>query len=267
MSQKHGKFLIVANWKMNKTSQEAVAFAEFLHEKIGKKTEVNVVICAPFTALGALAPIFGDSNIGLGAQNFYPENAGAYTGEISAGMLRDLYVNYVIVGHSERRQIFKETNEFINKKVLAALEASLKPILCVGETLAERESGRAIDVIKYQLVECLRDVPAHLCEKLVIAYEPIWAIGTGKAATPEMAQVVHGAIREFLKEAFGRHADKISVLYGGSINPDNAQLILAQADIDGALIGSASLSEKPLLDIVKIAKKLNKQQIPTLEEV
>jgi len=253
------KYLIVANWKMNKTASEGVDFAKKLAESsVGKQTGVNVVICPAFTALGAMSPILEESTIALGGQNMHSEAKGAYTGEVSAKMLRDHYVHYVILGHSERREYFKEDNAFINKKVKAALEASLKPILCVGEKLEEREAGKTLDVVKKQLEEGLAGIKAEQAEQLVIAYEPVWAIGTGKTATPEQAEEVHAEIKKILANLFGDKGVKVPVLYGGSMKPENAKELLEQPSIDGGLIGGASLEVKSFEGIITEASKLSK---------
>ena len=254
MANTQRKYLIAGNWKMNKTAGEAVDFAERLKEQVGQQSDVTVLVCAPYTALAALAPIFGDSMLCLGAQNMNPEISGAYTGEISAAMLRDHYVSYVIVGHSERRQLFNEDDAFINKKVVAALEANLKPILCVGETLEQRKAGQTIEVIKTQVENGLKGVAKKDAQRVVIAYEPIWAIGTGETASPEMAQEVHASIRAMLGKVFGKDGNKLLILYGGSMKPENAEALLSQHDIDGGLIGGASLSPKSFFDIVKKAQ-------------
>lgn len=249
------KYLIAGNWKMNKTTSEAIDFARELVDSVGSQTIVNVAICAPFTALGTLAPIFEGSNIALGAQNMHPEPSGAFTGEISAAMLRDHFVNYVIVGHSERRTLFHEDDAFINKKVKAAFAANLRPILCLGETIDERQAGKTLETIRKQMEIGLEGISSEDLDRLVIAYEPVWAIGTGKTATPEMAQEVHAAIRGILEKQFGKKGRKVIIIYGGSMNPENAEALLAQTDIDGGLIGGASLATKPFIQIIEMAKK------------
>lgn len=250
------KTLIVGNWKMNKTSAEAVDFAHELIDSVGKQSTVTVVICPPYTAFSSLASALEGSNIMLGAQNMNPEHSGAYTGEISASMLRDHFVNYVIIGHSERRVLFKEDNAFINQKVKAALENNLRPILCVGETLAEREEGRTIEVVRMQIEEGLKGTSSANTDRIIIAYEPVWAIGTGVNATPHMAQEVHAAIRSILEKEFGKRGRKILILYGGSMKPDNAEELLEQFDIDGGLVGGASLMARSFSQIIHAAKKV-----------
>ncbi len=248
------KYLIAGNWKMNKTASEGVDLVKEINLTLGNQTDVGVAVCPPFTALESAAKELEDSNVQLGAQNMHPKQEGAYTGEVSAVMLRSLFCTFVILGHSERREYFEESDAFINEKVLAALDSSLKPILCVGETLEQREAGETFAVVKTQLVEGLKGVAADAADNVVIAYEPVWAIGTGKTATPEMAQEVHKMIRDELTALLGEAASaKIRILYGGSMKPENASELLDQADIDGGLIGGASLSSKPFVELVKIA--------------
>lgn len=251
------RYIIAGNWKMNKTSSDAEELVKAILVETGEQTEVSVVVCPPFTALERVATLLASSNyLQLGAQNMHPEASGAYTGEISAGMLRNLYVSHVILGHSERRQYFGEDDAFINRKVLTALENNLKPILCVGETLAEREADQTLDVVRKQIEGGLANVPAEKADQVIIAYEPVWAIGTGKTATPEMAQAVHADIRSLLKKQFGEEiANRIRILYGGSMKPDNADALLAQPDIDGGLIGGASLEAKSFGKLVQSALK------------
>jgi triosephosphate isomerase len=256
MKQPVRKYLIAGNWKMNKNSAEAIELAKEIDQQIGQQLLVSVCICPVFTSLEGVARALEDSNIQLGAQNMHPEPAGAYTGEVSPEMLRHLFCTFVILGHSERRQYFGEDDVFINKKVLAALENNLKPVLCVGETLEQRESGEAMDIIKAQVEKGLEGVSKAKAENVVIAYEPVWAIGTGKTATPEMAQEVHGKIREWLGGLFGNNtAEKIRILYGGSMKPENADDLLDQRDIDGGLIGGASLKPTAFAGIVQSAVK------------
>lgn len=239
---------------MNNTVSEARELVQPIVHDVGQQTEVHTCVCPPFTALSSVAEIIASTNVMLGAQNMYPKPSGAYTGEISAGMLRELFVNYVILGHSERRQYFAETDAFINEKVKVALEHTLKPILCVGESLEEREAGKTLDIVNTQVREGLKDVTADKAESVVIAYEPVWAIGTGKTATPEMAQEVHGEIRKTLGSVFNKSAaNAIRILYGGSMKPANAADLLAQPDIDGGLIGGASLEAKSFVKLVEAA--------------
>lgn len=254
MSKAVRKYLMAGNWKMNKTPAEGAELVSEINLAIGKLTEVGVVVCPPFTGLESAAKALEDGAVHLGAQNMHPKSEGAYTGEVSPVMLRSLFCTHVILGHSERREYFGETDAFINEKVLAALDSSLKPILCVGETLEQRESGATMDVVKSQLTACLNGVPADHAENVIIAYEPVWAIGTGKTATPEMAQEVHAFIRKELSGLLGSGpAEKIRILYGGSMKPENASDLLDQPDIDGGLIGGASLKARSFVSLVEIA--------------
>ncbi len=248
------KYLIAGNWKMNKTATEAAVLAKEVHDAAGAQSAVQVALCPPFTSLAAVSAITEDSQLFLGAQDMHHEASGAYTGETSAEMLRDLYVTYVILGHSERRQYFGETNETVNKKILAAAANNLKPIYCIGETLEQREAGQTLDVVRRQAREGLAGFPDSEVENLVIAYEPVWAIGTGKTATDEMAQEVHADVRAVLAELFGDSAAAgIRILYGGSMKPENAAGLLAQPDVDGGLIGGASLTARAFNGIVEAA--------------
>lgn len=253
------KFLIAGNWKMNLNSDEGVKLAKDVSSMVGTQTDVSVCMCPPFISLQAVARTVNDSNIFVGAQNMYFESSGAYTGEISAEMLRHLFCKFVIIGHSERREYFGETDAIVNKKVLAALAASLNPIVCVGETLEQRESGEEKAVIQRQIEGALQGVTAENGEGLVIAYEPVWAIGTGKTATPEMAEQMHAEIRGLLAGVLGEEAaEKVRILYGGSMKPQNAEALLAQPNIDGGLIGGASLKAVSFCEIVEGALKLSK---------
>jgi triosephosphate isomerase (TIM) len=248
------KKLIAGNWKMNKTSSDGFQLAQEIVAEVGKVTDVDIVVCPPFTALESVARALDGSTVKLGAQNMHPEASGAYTGEISAGMLRAFFATHVILGHSERRTYFAETDAFINKKVIAALKNQLRPILCVGETLSEREAGSTLKVVQTQLEGGLEGVSKELATSVVIAYEPVWAIGTGKVATTEQAQEVHAFIRSLLTKLFGEAvAQKVRILYGGSMKPANAPELLAQKDIDGGLIGGASLETRSFVDLVKAA--------------
>jgi len=250
------KPLIAGNWKMNKTPSEAVALVEEIKAAAGRETTVAVTVCPPFTALDRVGRLLEGTTLALGAQNMSGEASGAFTGEVSAAMLRELFVTQVILGHSERRTLYGEKDEVINKKVLAALSASLKPILCVGETLQEREAGQTLIVVGAQLTAGLKGVGSAQAEQVVIAYEPVWAIGTGKVATTAQAQEVHAFIRAELAKLFGKAtADKIRILYGGSMKPANASELLAQPDIDGGLIGGAALEAGPFLALVDAARK------------
>jgi triosephosphate isomerase len=244
------RLLIAGNWKMHKTVPEALELVRELKERLKGVNDRDVLVCPPFTALYPVGKELEGSSIKLGAQNMFYEREGAFTGEISPVMLKDAGCEYVILGHSERRKIFGETDELINRKVLSAAENGLIPILCVGETLEEREAGRTKEVVGRQVREGLKGFPAEV--ELVIAYEPVWAIGTGRSATPEMAQEVHKFIREVLTELFGqKKAGKTRILYGGSVKPENAKSLLEMEEIDGALVGGASLKAESFEKIVK----------------
>ena len=248
------KYLIAGNWKMNNTSSDSVDLISEINSLVGQQTQVQVCICPPFTSLQKSSTLVEQTEVLIGAQNMSAEPSGAYTGEISAEMLRDLYVNFVILGHSERRQYFGETNSTINRKVLTAAQNNLKPIYCIGETLDERESNLTLDVIKTQVQEGLANYPLAEVDNLVLAYEPVWAIGTGKTATDEMAQEVHAYVRGLLVDLFGDLAGSgVRILYGGSMKPENASGLLAQQDVDGGLIGGASLNAKSFCSIVDSA--------------
>ena len=222
--------------------------------EVGRVTDVDILVCPPFTSLESAGKLLEGSNVKLGAQNMHHEASGAYTGEISASMLRSTFATYVILGHSERRTYFAENDKFINQKVLAALKNQLKPVLCVGETLAERESGATLKVVQTQLEGALEGVSKEQATSVVVAYEPVWAIGTGKVATTEQAQEVHAFIRSLLVKLFGDAiAQKVRILYGGSMKPSNAPELLAQKDIDGGLIGGASLESRSFVELVKAA--------------
>lgn len=246
------KTIIAGNWKMNKTNKEAVEMLTELKEIVKGIDSVGIVIGAPFTALSDAVKAVAGSNIKIAAENVYPKESGAYTGEVSPVMLKEIGVEYVILGHSERREYFKESDEFINEKVKCVLAHGMTPILCIGEKLEDREAGRTNDVNKTQINEGLAGLTAEEAKKVVIAYEPVWAIGTGKTATPEIAEETHKAIREELAKMFGEEvANEITIQYGGSMKPENAQELLAQADIDGGLIGGASLKAQDFSKIVK----------------
>jgi triosephosphate isomerase len=252
------KKFIAGNWKMNKTAADGAALTKEILAAIGRETSVDVVLCPPFTALESVGRALEGQAVKLGAQNMNPEKNGAFTGEVSAEMLRALFVTYVILGHSERRTFFGDTDAFVNKKTLAALANQLKPILCVGETLAERESGSTLAVVKKQVEGGLVGVTAEQMNSVVIAYEPVWAIGTGKVATTAQAQEVHAYIRELLTALYGAPvAQKVRILYGGSMKPSNAPELLAQKDIDGGLIGGAALEAKSFVELVKAAIAAN----------
>ncbi|HVP68829.1 MAG TPA: triose-phosphate isomerase [Anaeromyxobacteraceae bacterium] len=243
---------VCGNWKMHKTSGEARTLVRELCSAVGALTDrVDVAVAPPFTALSAAASELGGSRIGLAAQNVHWEAQGAFTGEISAAMLKDAGCGYVLVGHSERRQFFGETDETVNRKARAALAAGLHPIVCVGETLPERESGRTLEVVGRQVREGLSGLGAAEVGRLTLAYEPVWAIGTGRTATSGQAQEVHAALRLVLQEIAPAAADAVRIQYGGSVKPDNAAELMAQPDVDGALVGGASLKAADFVQIVK----------------
>lgn len=251
------KKIIAANWKMNVTQAEAARFVESLLIDLGDISDVEVVIVPPFTAIAKVTEALGKAqNIKVGAQNMHWERNGAFTGEISAALLRDLFVRFVILGHSERRTLFGETDEIVNNKVRAAHEASLRPIVCVGETLEQREKGIVERVLSKQLSGSLAGIEAKELQETVIAYEPVWAIGTGKVATSEQAQEAHAFIRKTLIDMSDEAtADRIRIQYGGSVKPDNARELMLQPDIDGALVGGASLDSRSFAQIVKAARE------------
>jgi triosephosphate isomerase len=240
--------MIAGNWKMHKTLAEARELAREIVQGAGRESRVEVVLAPPYTALAAVAAEIPGSNVKLCAQDTFWEEKGAFTGAIAPGMLADAGCTYVIVGHSERRQHFGDDDEAVNRKVHAVLAAGLKPIMCVGETLGEREDGKTFAVVETQLLNGLAGFPVSEHERLVIAYEPVWAIGTGKTATPGQAQEVHHLIRNLLADTLGT-AD-IRILYGGSVTPDNAATLMAEPDLDGALVGGASLKAASFLGII-----------------
>ena len=249
---KSRKLIIAGNWKMNKTVAEALDLVNGLKRELVNIKEVDIVICPPFTALSEVSRAILNTNIRLGAQNMSEHNFGAYTGEIAAGMLKEFSVRYVILGHSERRQYQKESDELIAKKTLAAHAASLKPIVCLGESLAEREAGRTELVVGTQLRGSLAGLTAEQVEETIIAYEPVWAIGSGKNATTEQAQDVHLYIRKQLTALFNETvARRARIQYGGSVKPSNARELMSQRDVDGALVGGASLEDRSFSDIIK----------------
>jgi triosephosphate isomerase len=241
--------MIVANWKMYKTVKEAVDFVQGL---LDSKPSKKAYIAVPFTAIQVTATLVKDSHIFIGAQNMNDADDGAFTGEIAGLMLKDAGASFVILGHSERRRYFHESNEFINRKVLKAFEDDLLPILCVGESYEEKESGKTEEVLQEQLQECLKGIEVKENFKMAIAYEPIWAIGSGKTATPELANSVQGFIRKIVGEVLSPEAaDKVSLLYGGSVTVDNVAKITEQPEVDGVLVGGASLSLESFIKILQ----------------
>ena len=252
LRMKKRRLIIAGNWKMNKTVAEALTLVNGLKRDLATIKELDIVVCPPFTALGEVSRAIIDSNIRLGAQNMSENNFGAYTGEIGAGMLKDFSVRYVILGHSERRQYQQESDALISKKALAAHAAALKPIVCVGETLEQREAGQTESIVERQVRGSLAGLTAEQMEETVLAYEPVWAIGTGKTATSAQAQEVHAFIREKLIELFGEAvARRVRIQYGGSVKPGNAKELMSQPDVDGALVGGASLDDRSFADIIK----------------
>ena len=248
------KKIIAANWKMNMTCEEAAGYIEILLRELGTDSDrVEVVIVPPFTAIAKVSGLLSHvQHVKVGAQNMYYEKSGAYTGEVSAAMLRELFVRYVVLGHSERRALFGETDEIVNRKTRAAHEAVLKPIVCIGETLAEREAGKVEEVLGRQIHGSLAGLGAKEMSETVLAYEPVWAIGTGRTASPEQAQEAHAFIRKTLAEVWdGPTAEKVRIQYGGSVKPENAASLMGQADIDGALVGGASLDPRAFAQIIK----------------
>jgi len=253
--KKDRKPFVAGNWKMHNTLDAARALAIDVRERVGKLTEVEVAVCPSYTALATVVEALRHSAVGVGAQNCHFEAKGAFTGEIAIDQIADLGCRYVIIGHSERRQFFGETDAGVARKVRAALDGKLTPIMCVGETLQERESGRTFDVVLGQLDGGLASVAASELARVVLAYEPVWAIGTGKTATDEQAEDVHSRIRRRLHEKYGDVAEQVRIQYGGSVKPDNAKGLLGQPNIDGALVGGASLKADAFAAIVLAARQ------------
>jgi len=248
--------IMAGNWKMYKTAREAVDFVTRLQKELGDVKETEVVVAPPFVALAPVAERLSGTAIALAAQDCYWEEEGAYTGEVSPPMLRDVGCRYVIIGHSERRAYFGETDETVNNKVHALLSHDLHPIVCVGESLEERERGDTVQIVERQVKEGLKGLDETAVRRVVIAYEPLWAIGTGKTATPEQAQEVHAFIRGLVSSIFNPAvAEEIRIQYGGSVKPDNVDALMAQADIDGALVGGASLKVDAFARIVRFERR------------
>ncbi|HNQ72950.1 MAG TPA: triose-phosphate isomerase [Verrucomicrobiota bacterium] len=249
---KERKLIIAGNWKMNKTVAEALTLVDDLKRELGGVKEVDLVVCPPFTALESVSRAVLDSNLRLGAQNMSEHNVGAYTGEIAAVMLKEFSTRYVILGHSERRQYYRETDALVARKAAAAHTANLKPIICIGETLAEREAGRTEQILATQVTGSLAGLAGEQMLETTLAYEPVWAIGTGKTATTQQAQEAHAFIRSLLVKLFDEAiARKVRIQYGGSVKPGNARELMSQPDVDGALVGGASLEARSFADIVK----------------
>lgn len=256
MNRKYRKTVISGNWKMNKTISETRAYAETLKTSLPRAKRCSIVLCVPFVDIPAAVKALKDSRISVAAQNVHWSDCGAYTGEVSAPMLAELGVKYVIVGHSERRLYYRETDFTVNQKVHAVLDAGMNPIVCVGETLDQRELGVTLELIAYQVKAALSGVTAEEMRHVLIAYEPVWAIGSGKTATVEQANEVCGAIRCVLRRLYGaRIARSTTIQYGGSMNAENAPALLEQPDVDGGLIGSASLDPQEFLQIIYAANQ------------
>ena len=245
--------LVVANWKMNKTLPEAVTFIGDFWPQVKDNKNVDIAVCPPFIALSAVSEKLKGTSIALGAQNINENDDGAFTGEVSGTMLVSVGCTYVIIGHSERRQFYGDTDEMVQKKIAKAHKNKLIPIVCVGESLSQREAGKTLEVVGNQVRAALQNIPSAELQKLILAYEPIWAIGTGKTATPQQAQEAHLAIRNILKDSYGSNTSlKVRILYGGSVKPENMAELMACEDVDGGLVGGASL------DAAGFAKIVNK---------
>lgn len=245
---------VAGNWKMNLNRRESLDLVQSLVLKAPANSPADIAVCPPFVYVDAVVQVAHNSHIKVGAQNLYFESSGAYTGEVSGPMVKDIGCDYVILGHSERRAIFGESDEQVNKKLHAALANDLTPIVCVGELLEEREAGKTLDVIKSQFQGSLAGLDTASASRLVIAYEPVWAIGTGKVATPDQAEEVHASLRAMLAETFGADvADAVRIQYGGSVKPDNASDLMSQPNIDGALVGGAALKADSFLAIIEAA--------------
>jgi len=247
--------LIAGNWKMYKTPEEAAETARQLVERVAGVADVDIMIAPTFTALAPVFKVVQNSPVALGGQNLFWENEGAYTGEISAPMLKSAGCRYCIIGHSERRQYFAETDQTVNRKIQAAIQAGLEPVFCIGETEKEREAGQALSVLDKQVKKGLEDLVSERLKTLIVAYEPVWAIGTGKTATADQAQEIHQFIRSLVAKNFGKPlSDSIRILYGGSVKPDNIAGLMSMPDIDGALVGGASLEAESFSRIVRYRK-------------
>ncbi len=251
------KPIIAGNWKMYKDVNEAIKLANDIKRSTFDIENVEIVLCPPFTDLGDVGEMLVESNIALGAQNCYWESEGAFTGEISVPMIKSVGCRYVIIGHSERRKYFGETDGTVNRKIAAAMDGGLIPIMCVGETLEEREAGRTLEVVRTQVTDGLKGFEETYLDPLVVAYEPVWAIGTGKTATPDQAQEVQAMIRGLLGELYSESlSGSKRILYGGSVKPDNIRDLMTEEDIDGGLIGGASLQAGSFIDIIKTTSQL-----------
>ena len=250
------KKIVAGNWKMNQPASDAESLVRALREELANFREADVVLCPPFTDLATVSRLIQGTHLDLGAQNMHYEKSGAFTGEISADMLRDLYCHYVILGHSERRQYFHEDDALVNRKVKAALASSLRPIVCVGETLEERDAGRVEEVVSTQVKGSLAGLSGKELLDTIVAYEPVWAIGTGRTATSDQAEEVHALIRKTLASMYDAAiADGVRIQYGGSVKPGNAKELFSMPDIDGGLIGGASLDAHSFAEIVRAAAR------------
>jgi triosephosphate isomerase len=250
------RIIIAGNWKMNKIHSDAIELVNGLKRELSAIENIDIVVIPPYTVLSEISDMLTDSNIELGAQDVHWEEKGAFTGEVSTAMLKDVGVKYVVIGHSERRTYFGETNETVNKKVRAVLGAGLTPIMCIGERLEEREAGKTFDIVKNHIEGGLKGISKEDALKIVIAYEPVWAIGTGKTATPEQAEEVHKYIRKLLSDLYGgATAENVRIQYGGSVKPENIKDLINQEDIDGALVGGASLKIEQFVPIVRESAK------------
>lgn len=254
------KFLVAGNWKMNTTPKEAKELCLFLKNSIKQiENNVDILVCPPFTNIQVVGEVLDGSEIKFGAQNCYFAEKGAFTGEISLKMLKELCCSYVIIGHSERRKIFKESNELINKKILTCFNTGIIPIFCIGETLEERQSGNTFNILKEQMSIGLKDISKEQVKNIIIAYEPVWAIGTGIAATPEQIQETHYQIKGYLNELYNDKMQNL-ILYGGSVDDKNAKSIFELDDVNGGLIGGASLKVDVFLSIIKTANEIQKSK-------
>ena len=247
--------ILTANWKMHKTRDQAAAFSAAFLPRVRDVSDVDVVIAPSFTLLDRVAQLLDGSSVALAAQNVNPEREGAFTGEVSPGMLEDLGCAYGIVGHSERRALYGESDQLVAQKARALLEHGIRPIVCIGESLAEREAGRAFEIVAAQIEGSLAAIDASATGSLVVAYEPVWAIGTGRTATPEMAGEMHARIREGLCGVFGASGESIRIQYGGSVKPENVYALMEQPEIDGALVGGASLDPEAFARIVRFREQ------------
>jgi len=245
------KYVIAGNWKMNNDLKESITLVSEIKTSLEKRENIDVILCPPFTSLETASALLKDSHIKLGAQNMHFEDSGAFTGEISAKMLKSVGCEYVILGHSERRTIFNETDEVINKKIKKALSENLKVIFCIGETLEEREKGTTNSVLEKQIKNGLVGISSSQMENIIVAYEPVWAIGTGKTASPQQAEEAHNFIRSIISEIFSDFiAESTIIQYGGSVKPDNAKELMGQDNINGALVGGACLKSKSFVEII-----------------